>query len=51
MIEDDFIAKNKMTPPGAPGASVKEAGVIFKLAAQLKPEVCTCTLISVSKTK
>lgn len=39
MLEDDFIAKNKLCPPGSPGSSAKEAAVIFKIAGQLKPEV------------
>ncbi|KAI0690620.1 hypothetical protein BC835DRAFT_1363567 [Cytidiella melzeri] len=44
MIEDDFIVKNKMIPPGAPGSSAKETAVIFKLAGQLKPEIQTLSL-------
>jgi nuclear RNA export factor len=39
MLDDDFIAKHRLTPPGAPDSSAKEAAVIFKLAGQLKPEV------------
>ncbi|KAI0346534.1 NTF2-like protein [Trametopsis cervina] len=44
MLEDEYIIKNRMTPPGAPGSSSKEAAVIFKIAGQLKPEVQTISL-------
>ena len=40
MMDDEFIIKHNLLPPGAPGASTKEAMVMFKLAGQLKPEVC-----------
>lgn len=43
MQEDEFVAKHRLTPPGAPGSSAREAAVIFKLAGQLKPEVCFVT--------
>lgn len=39
MLDDEFIKKYNMVPPGAHGSSVKEAAVIFKLAKELKPEV------------
>ena len=39
MVEDELLRKNNLAPPGAPGASAREAAVIFKLASQLKPEV------------
>ncbi len=38
MMEDEFIVKHSLLPPGAPGSSTREAMVIFKLAGQLKPE-------------
>ena len=38
MAEDDFVIKNQLSPPGAPGSG-REAAVIFKLAKELKPEV------------
>jgi len=44
MVEDEFIIRNRMTPPGTPGSSAKEAAVVFKLAGQLKPEVQTLSL-------
>lgn len=39
MQDDEFLAKNRLLPPGAPGSSAREAAVIFKIAGQLKPEV------------
>ncbi|KZT19800.1 NTF2-like protein [Neolentinus lepideus HHB14362 ss-1] len=44
MLDDNIIRKSNLLPPGAPGSSVKEASVIFKLASQLKPEVKTVSL-------
>ncbi|PSR72948.1 hypothetical protein PHLCEN_2v11185 [Hermanssonia centrifuga] len=44
MLDDEFIAKNRLIPPGAPGSSTKEASVIFKIAGQLKPDVQTISL-------
>ncbi|KIP04393.1 hypothetical protein PHLGIDRAFT_31380 [Phlebiopsis gigantea 11061_1 CR5-6] len=44
MQEDEFIAKHRLTPPGAPGSSAREAAVIFKIAGQLKPEIQTLSL-------
>ncbi|KAF7795999.1 hypothetical protein EIP86_007168 [Pleurotus ostreatoroseus] len=44
MMDDEFIIKHNLLPPGAPGASTKEAMVMFKLAGQLKPEVQTISL-------
>ncbi|THH28012.1 hypothetical protein EUX98_g6178 [Antrodiella citrinella] len=44
MLQDDFIKKNGMLPPGAANSSHKEAAVIFKLAKELKPEVETLSL-------
>lgn len=38
MIDDKLVKKHNLTPPGH-GGSVRDAAVIFKLAAQLKPEV------------
>lgn len=38
MIDDELVKKHNLTPPGH-GGSVRDAAVIFKLAAQLKPEV------------
>ncbi|GJE96575.1 NTF2-like protein [Phanerochaete sordida] len=43
MAEDDFVVKNQLTPPGAPGSG-REAAVIFKLAKELKPEIQTISL-------
>lgn len=39
MLDDEFVIKHRLVPPGAPGSSQREAMVIFKLAASLKPEV------------
>ncbi|KAH8100008.1 hypothetical protein BXZ70DRAFT_939960 [Cristinia sonorae] len=44
MLDDDFIKKNNLVPPGAPSSSQKEAAVIFKLAKELKPPVETLSL-------
>jgi nuclear RNA export factor len=39
MMEDETLRKHNIAAPGAPGATAREAAVIFKLASQLKPEV------------
>ncbi|TFK46129.1 NTF2-like protein [Heliocybe sulcata] len=44
MLDDDIIRRSRLVPPGAPGSSLREASVIFKLASQLKPEVKTVSL-------
>ncbi|KAG1733591.1 uncharacterized protein EDB91DRAFT_1148242 [Suillus paluster] len=44
MMDDPEIQKHKLLPPGAPGSSVKEASVLFKLASHLKPAVQTLSL-------
>ncbi|KAI0072752.1 NTF2-like protein [Panus rudis PR-1116 ss-1] len=45
MMDDDFIKKHNMLPPGAPGASSREAAVIFKIAGRkLTPEPQTISL-------
>ncbi|EPQ54024.1 NTF2-like protein [Gloeophyllum trabeum ATCC 11539] len=44
MLDDDLIRKHHLLPPGAPGSSLRESSVIFKLASQLKPEVKTISL-------
>ncbi|KAH9998801.1 NTF2-like protein [Russula compacta] len=44
MSEDEMITRAGLLPPGVPGATGKEAAVIFKLASQLKPPVRTVSL-------
>lgn len=39
MSEDEILSRANLLPPGVPGATGKEAAVIFKLASQLKPPV------------
>lgn len=39
MSEDESIMRAGLLPPGVPGGTGREAAVIFKLAAQLKPPV------------
>lgn len=39
MSEDEELGKARILPPGVPGANGREAAVIFKLAASLKPPV------------
>lgn len=39
MSDDEILSRASLLPPGVPGASGKEAAVIFKLASQLKPPV------------
>ncbi|KXN86469.1 mRNA export factor mex67 [Leucoagaricus sp. SymC.cos] len=43
MIDDEVVKQHSLTPPGYGGDS-RTAAVIFKLAAQLKPEVQTLSL-------
>lgn len=44
MLDDPYVAQHRLTPPGAPGSSAREAAVIFKIAGQLKPQVQTLSL-------
>ncbi|KAH7925857.1 NTF2-like protein [Leucogyrophana mollusca] len=44
MMDDPELQKHELLPPGAPGSSVREASVIFKLASHLKPAVQTLSL-------
>ncbi|KAF8434089.1 hypothetical protein L210DRAFT_3554016 [Boletus edulis BED1] len=44
MLNDPELAKHGLLPPGAPGSTVREASVIFKLASNLKPPVQTISL-------
>ncbi|KAI0067186.1 NTF2-like protein [Artomyces pyxidatus] len=44
MSEDDIVKRSHVIPPGMAGSTGKEAAVIFKLAAQLKPPVRTVSL-------
>ncbi|OCH95422.1 NTF2-like protein [Obba rivulosa] len=44
MAEDDYIRRNALVAPGAPGSTNKEASVIFKIASKLTPEVETMSL-------
>ncbi|KAL4064487.1 hypothetical protein J3A83DRAFT_4360985 [Scleroderma citrinum] len=44
MLDDPELAKHGLLPPGAPGSSVREASVLFKLASQLKPTPQTISL-------
>ena len=39
MLDDPIVQKYNLLVPGAPGSSGKEAAIIFKLAAQLRPYV------------
>ena len=45
LIDDELVKKYNLTPPGH-GGSGRDAAVIFKLASQLKPEVCPLCLYS-----
>ncbi|EGN98717.1 hypothetical protein SERLA73DRAFT_181326 [Serpula lacrymans var. lacrymans S7.3] len=44
MMDDSELQKHNLLPPGAPGSSLREASVIFKLASHLKPSVQTLSL-------
>ncbi|KAJ7671531.1 hypothetical protein DFH06DRAFT_1177844 [Mycena polygramma] len=44
MSEDDLLRKYNLQAPGQGGGTAREAGVIFKLAARLKPPVETLSL-------
>ncbi|KAF8896554.1 hypothetical protein BD779DRAFT_1496546 [Infundibulicybe gibba] len=43
MIDDEFVKKNNLTPPGY-GGSTRDAAVLYKLASQLKPEIKSLSL-------
>ncbi|KAJ7116498.1 hypothetical protein C8R44DRAFT_674886 [Mycena epipterygia] len=44
MAQDDLLRRYNLLAPGAGGGTAREAGVIFKLAARLKPPVETVSL-------
>jgi nuclear RNA export factor len=44
MADDEVLKKAGLQAPTTPGATYREAAVIFKLASQLKPEVQTISL-------
>ncbi|KAI0040094.1 NTF2-like protein [Auriscalpium vulgare] len=44
IADDEFIKKSRVAPPGGPSSTGREAAVIFKLAAQLKPAVQSLSL-------
>lgn len=44
MLDDPELSKHRLLPPGAPGSSIREASVLFKLASQLKPTPQTISL-------
>ncbi|KAJ6570093.1 hypothetical protein DFH09DRAFT_1154023 [Mycena vulgaris] len=44
MADDEILRKYNLQAPGAGGGTAREAGVIFKLAARLKPPVETVSL-------
>lgn len=44
MADDEFLRKYNLLAPGLGGGTAREAGVIFKLAARLKPPVETVSL-------
>ncbi|KAJ7690139.1 hypothetical protein B0H17DRAFT_1065625 [Mycena rosella] len=46
MADDEILRKYNLLSPGAGGGTAREAGVIFKLAARLKPPVETVSLAS-----
>jgi nuclear RNA export factor len=37
LIDDEILQKHKIVPPGVPGATGKEAAVIFKIASKFHP--------------
>lgn len=39
MAEDELLRRYSLQAPGIGGGTAREAGVIFKLAARLKPPV------------
>jgi hypothetical protein len=45
MIDDEIVKKHSLTPPGY-GGDARTGAVIFKLAGQLKPDVCSRPLLS-----
>ncbi|EAU85279.2 hypothetical protein CC1G_10065 [Coprinopsis cinerea okayama7 len=44
LIDDELVKKYNLSSPGIGGGSAKEAGVIFKLASELKPPIKTLSL-------
>lgn len=44
MVDDPLVQKYNLLVPGIPGSSGKEAAIMFKLAAQLRPLVQTLSL-------
>lgn len=44
LANDELLKRNRIVPPGKPGATGKEYPVLFKLASQLKPPVETISL-------
>jgi nuclear RNA export factor len=44
MAEDEDLRKNNLHPPGTPNGTARVAAAIFKLAAELKPDVQTLSL-------
>ncbi|KAJ6608686.1 hypothetical protein B0H10DRAFT_2438921 [Mycena sp. CBHHK59/15] len=50
MADDQMLQRYRLSAPGAGGGTAREAGVIFKLAARLKPPVETLSLANNSLT-
>ncbi|KAH6909208.1 hypothetical protein BKA70DRAFT_1477020 [Coprinopsis sp. MPI-PUGE-AT-0042] len=44
LLDDELVKKYNLSPPGTGGGGIREAGVIFKLAGELKPPPKTLSL-------